>query len=188
MEQLDILSLLQAMYPLPEELVLHPDTASFVDDPTSKPPSALEMTLRVSLDSYPEKILELFISLTMDGDLVKIVPRQPAWLNRLAHGTLSLSIPEYDPHISPGEYILDSLEALKLTATNLVLEQASLEAPEVEEEVVIKEIKLERVWFWFPMLSTREKRKDMVEYAPRYGLTGFVLAGESKQNHSQGRF
>jgi hypothetical protein len=37
---------------------------------------------------------------------------------------------------------------------------------------------LQRVWFWFPSLSTKEKRRDLVDYAPRYGLTGFVLAGE----------
>lgn len=35
-----------------------------------------------------------------------------------------------------------------------------------------------RVWFYFPSLSTREKRRDLVSYAPRYGLTGFVLAGK----------
>lgn len=35
-----------------------------------------------------------------------------------------------------------------------------------------------RVWFYFPSLSTREKRKDLVNYAPRYNLTGFVLAGK----------
>lgn len=35
-----------------------------------------------------------------------------------------------------------------------------------------------RVWFYFPSLSTREKRKDLVSYAGGYGLTGFVLAGK----------
>lgn len=34
-----------------------------------------------------------------------------------------------------------------------------------------------RVWFWLPSLSTREKRDDMVNWAPEYNLTGFVLAG-----------
>jgi hypothetical protein len=178
MEQLDTILLLQAMYPLPEELVLNPDTATFVEDPTGRAPSEFGMTLRVSLDAQPGRTLELFISLTTDSNMVKIVPRQPAWLNRLAFETLWSSTPEYDPGISSSEYILESLETLKITASDLLLEQAALDAPEAEEKEIAKEIELERVWFWFPMLSTREKRKDLVEYAPRYGLTGFVLAGE----------
>ncbi|GAA5869318.1 hypothetical protein JCM3774_004205 [Rhodotorula dairenensis] len=35
-----------------------------------------------------------------------------------------------------------------------------------------------RVWFYFPSLSSREKRDDMVNWAPEYNLTGFVLAGK----------
>lgn len=37
---------------------------------------------------------------------------------------------------------------------------------------------LVRVWFYFPSLSTREKRDDLVNHAPSYSLTGFVLAGK----------
>ena len=37
---------------------------------------------------------------------------------------------------------------------------------------------LVRVWFYFPSLSTREKRDDLVSMAPMYALTGFVLAGK----------
>ncbi|KAK8050695.1 hypothetical protein PG994_012425 [Apiospora phragmitis] len=35
-----------------------------------------------------------------------------------------------------------------------------------------------RVWFYFPSISTRAKRDDLVAHAPRYGLTGFLLAGK----------
>jgi hypothetical protein len=35
---------------------------------------------------------------------------------------------------------------------------------------------LVRVWFYFPSLNTREKRQHMVDWAPSYSLTGFVLA------------
>jgi hypothetical protein len=37
---------------------------------------------------------------------------------------------------------------------------------------------LVRVWFYFPSLNTREKRQNMVDWAPSYSLTGFVLAGK----------
>lgn len=44
-----------------------------------------------------------------------------------------------------------------------------------------KKEKLERVWFWFPSLSSKEKRKDLVTFGHDAGLTGFVLAGMSTQ-------
>jgi hypothetical protein len=37
---------------------------------------------------------------------------------------------------------------------------------------------LVRVWFYLQSLSTRSKRDDMVNWAPGYNLTGFVLAGK----------
>jgi len=37
---------------------------------------------------------------------------------------------------------------------------------------------LERAYLWFPSLSTPSKRRDLVTYASRYDLTGFVLAGK----------
>ncbi|KXJ87745.1 hypothetical protein Micbo1qcDRAFT_207936 [Microdochium bolleyi] len=37
---------------------------------------------------------------------------------------------------------------------------------------------LVRVWFYFPSISTRAKRDDLVRNAPAYGLTGFLLAGK----------
>ena len=35
-----------------------------------------------------------------------------------------------------------------------------------------------RIWFYFPSISTRSKRDDIVNYAPTYNLTGFLLAGK----------
>lgn len=35
-----------------------------------------------------------------------------------------------------------------------------------------------RVWFFFPSLSTKEKRNDLVMYARERKMTGFVLAGK----------
>jgi len=175
--QLETVGLLQAMYPQPEELVLSPDTAAFAEDPTGPVPLELSMTLRVMLDDQPDKEMECYIAISTDASTTKITPRQPAWLNRQAHEILSCSISKWDEGMSPEEYILESIEMLKTTATNLVLKQAELGAEAMQDEET-KQVKLERVWFWFPMLSTREKRKDLVDYAPRYGLTGFVLAGE----------
>nr|RBQ99375.1 hypothetical protein FVER53263_10842 [Fusarium verticillioides] len=42
----------------------------------------------------------------------------------------------------------------------------------------IVDTSLVRVWFYFPSISTRAKRDDFINYAPTYGLTGFLLAGK----------
>lgn len=46
---------------------------------------------------------------------------------------------------------------------------------EVEEKQVKK---LERVWLYFPSLSSRSKRDDLVKFAADHEITGFVLAGK----------
>ena len=37
---------------------------------------------------------------------------------------------------------------------------------------------ISRTWFYFPSISTRSKRDDLVHSAPSYGLTGFLYAGK----------
>ena len=171
-DHLDTIALLQAMYPLEDEFVLSPETSHWVENPSSPIPNALGMTLRVSLDQDPAKHLELYVSL--QGGLTKISPRQPPWLNKTAFQTLHDSIGAQDDTVGSSEYILESVETIKYTASTLISDVCVDKPEQVEEEEGV----LERVWFWFPMLSTREKRKDLVQYAPRYNLTGFVLAGE----------
>lgn len=177
-EHLDTICLLQAMYPLPEELVLTSSTAKYIDDSDCESPVDLELTLRISLDDHPDKALELYIALsTLDGQ-ARITPRQPDWLNRTAHQSLSDSIEGQSEDMSASEYILETIEHVKNIASRLYGEILASSAVREEEEVEEEDTSLERVWFWFPMLSTREKRKDLVDYAPRYNLTGFVLAGK----------
>lgn len=173
-DDLDTVSLLQAMYPLPEELVLDPETERYVSSPSLAAPPFLSMTLKLPLDGeHPDKTLEIALSISRGN--VKLNPRQPAWLNRTAYQTLVSSVPAQQPEVLSSEYILESIESLRATAGGLLEDEIAVQVREDTPE----EERLERVWFWFPMLSTREKRKDLVQYAPRYGLTGFVLAGES---------
>jgi hypothetical protein len=80
------------------------------------------------------------------------------------------------------EYILDQLDAISLAASDILAENASGSAEDGganDRPVAADTDRLERVWFWFPSLSSKEKRRDLVTYAEDSGLTGFVLAGES---------
>jgi hypothetical protein len=74
--------------------------------------------------------------------------------------------------------ILNSISCIESFANGLVVAPVAntdedggiSDEVEVEDEV--------RVWFWLQSLSTKSKRDDIVNWAPEYHLTGFVLAGE----------
>lgn len=177
----DSIAMLQAMYPQDDELVLSADTARYARKPTTAPPENIDMTLSVPLDRFPDHELEVHIIISSATGIVRMTPRHPDWLDRRSCGTLAASLDAHTAHTPMSEYILDTIETLRSRADELlwVKSAAEIDAEEdFDRDDEEEPDKLERVWFWFPMLSTREKRKDLVEYAPRYGLTGFVLAGE----------
>ncbi|CEP11932.1 hypothetical protein [Parasitella parasitica] len=39
-------------------------------------------------------------------------------------------------------------------------------------------VRLLRDWIWFPMIYTREKRGDIIDWAPKYNITGFLCPGK----------
>lgn len=95
--------------------------------------------------------------------------RQPPWLSRAEVAELGSEMPR-DDILAAFEYVKDKV--------SVYLERASTKAPGLENLSNSENEPLLRVWFYFPSLSTREKRKDLVTYASRYNLTGFVLAGK----------
>lgn len=183
------LALLQAMYPLPSELILDPETETYLNNLTSEPlPPDLIFTLRLNVDedeTYPLEVI-YHLSTSTSTPKLDLVIRQPPWLNRSSTNILSSSLvlPATEEGASPSETILSSIEILKSTASTLLHSSRPLSPPlcisnDSEKKGIAEEEGLERVWFWFPSLSSKEKRRDLVEYAPRYDLTGFVLAGMS---------
>lgn len=81
---------------------------------------------------------------------------------------------------------MDAFSALMsaVDAAKAILEACESDAPSVEPAQVSSKTPAAvdedevRAWFHFPSLSTRSKRKDLVDYAHTRGLTGFVLAGK----------
>ena len=185
--RLDTILLLQAMYPLPTELDLSETTKSFIVNPTDLG-APLEMSLRVSLEDDQQHVLELYILLAAipdqdhgPGSRAKVMPRQPDWLNRSRFQNLVSVIEQCEDDTSSSEYILSSIDTLKEKATDLLRQQepASDNLNRTTSVPAVVE-KLERVWFWFPSLLSKEKRRDLVDYAPRFGLAGFILSGKHK--------
>ena len=177
-DHLSTLALLQAMYPLPSELVLSPLTTSFLSSPSTYPkPPNLKLTLTLLINDDQMLLLELQISLPCDSPSPELYTRQPSWLTRAAHDELQACIPPSSPDEGSAEHILSTIEILKSTASSILAQTPTrVTAPTPE---IVGESSLERVWFWFPSLSSKGKRRDLVDYAPRFGLTGFVLAGKS---------
>lgn len=142
--------------------------------------SSLDCTVVIQLDVPPaalpgEYSIQLSISLPLQDPAPppRLTLHQPSWLSRSTHQSLSDSLASLPAEDDPTTAVLGALE--------LVRELGSAAIPLVEE--VVEEVggKEEvRVWFWLQSLSTREKRNDMVNWAPGFGLTGFVMAGQSE--------
>ncbi|KAF2708740.1 hypothetical protein K504DRAFT_491409 [Pleomassaria siparia CBS 279.74] len=185
-QQLSAIDLLLCMFP--DEIELASSTAAsieelrrYLEDPSPEkprlPPSA-ECTLNVSIDA--EHHLELHVQIPLqrgnvdaneDEDeppLPIVMFRCPTWMNRKAHADMVQQMP-----VDSQDAILMVIEYLKQEVADYLTSQTA-SISEVREV----DTKLVRVWFYLQSLSTRSKRDDMVNWAPNYGLTGFVLAGK----------
>ncbi|KAJ1326240.1 DUF1115 domain-containing protein [Microdochium nivale] len=126
--------------------------------------------------------------------------RQPAWASRAEAALINDDMPQDDNVLSVIEYIREAASRAYVVAQSLTstssgtnrgpsdssnggggVASASTQAkgssssysPATRDHEV-----LVRVWFYFPSISTRAKRDDLVRNAPSYGLTGFLLAGK----------
>ncbi|KAH7162070.1 hypothetical protein B0J13DRAFT_535119 [Dactylonectria estremocensis] len=90
--------------------------------------------------------------------------QQPTWMSKGEVAQLTAAIPDED--------ILSVIEHVKEAAIQ------HLEGLKQIKEGLQADTSIVRVWFYFPSISTRAKRDDIVHYAPTYGLTGFLLAGK----------
>lgn len=183
--QLSLIDLLTAMFPSPGELEIPDATTECVEklrdwcqDPTTAPakiPSSMSLVVCLPI-SEGEKTIQVNISVPLqceDPETIDQPPllgyslRQPDWMSKAEVAGIASSIPRGD-----------ALEAFEyITAeSNRFLEDKLRRLAETNQQTSLGPIV--RVWFYFPSLSTRKKRDDMVNLAPEYSLTGFVLAGK----------
>ncbi|GAA5968770.1 hypothetical protein JCM21900_002750 [Sporobolomyces salmonicolor] len=147
------------------------------DDPASTFPLSLAIKLPLSSSSAPSDA----------PPPTDLHLQQPAWLARTPYDTLAGSLPAFDPTTfsSPADLILQTVDYLREEGVKLLPSPADQVPPAPSSKTrrrgaqagAIDDDEF-RVWLWFPSLSTREKRDDLVNWAPEYRLTGFVLAGK----------
>lgn len=200
-DALDTLALFQSMFPLENELSIEPTSAAELpglerlveemeegraqDMDMCSAVDSLDFTLAVPIDEegVDESCL-LDIQLLLKGSKPhppQIQVRQPAFLNRSQHHSVSTELSSYIQAESSTSGWTSS--DLLLGAVDVVREGASRvyregQVEEVVDEAPVEELgELQRTWFWFPSLSSKEKRQDFVDYSHEFKLTGFVMAG-----------
>jgi hypothetical protein len=112
--------------------------------------------------------LEYEGQLGMDPPAIKARLQQPAWMSRAQVAQLNMDLPEED--------VLTIIEHVKEAA--LEYSAQPNQAPTEANGLFDKNAPLVRAWFYFPSISTRAKRDDLINFAPTYGLTGFLMAGK----------
>ncbi|CAN8104887.1 unnamed protein product [Discula destructiva] len=192
--QLSMIELLMAMYPPPESTEeginsslegMLEKTRNWCESSEAPPganclPPSLDITVTVPVEdesSDASHSIQMSISaplLSQEKDPTEPPPisyqvRQPPWMSRTELSKMVADMPVAD--------VVSALEYVKENASQYF--HRDDRCPENPQTASSKnDGPLLRVFFYFPSLSTREKRKDLVNYAPRYHLTGFVLAGK----------
>lgn len=194
--QLGQIDLLQAMYASDDSVSMDETSSTLVEalrlwceSDEQMPPKLSQPSISLILSlNLPEEdtghierkfVLELEVSFPLvseerpiEEDIMetpgfKIRARQPSWMSKGQTAALTDAIPDED--------MLTALDYIKDTSCQLLQESLKKSAAPSPMD---KDTSIDRIWFYFPSISTRSKRDDIVNYAPTYGLTGFLLAGK----------
>ncbi|KAJ6789474.1 hypothetical protein PWT90_00275 [Aphanocladium album] len=189
--QLGQVDLLMAMYPIDGSVKLSDSAGAnlerlrqaFSYDPPSETCSdfhdidlLLELEISSDTEGTASKTAQLSITVPLhyEGHIPEDAPparvrlQQPSWMSKAESISLMAELPRDEDLFATIENITAAAsayvsQAQSQGATSLIHSQAET---------------LTRVWFYFPSISTRAKRDDLVNHAPAYGLTGFLLAGK----------
>ena len=185
--QIAQVDLLMAMYP-GDEVVMEENSRALFDslnmgliDNTIPKRSTLGPTtinLLLHLSIVEDKVLQLDINVPFayEGDAppeeapsIRVRIRQPSWLNRATTTQLNA-------HISEEEDLFTTITSIQDAASNHLHDQNLSNEPQTATTTA--QTPLVRAWFYFPSISTRAKRLDLITHAPSFSLTGFLFAGK----------
>ncbi|RYP51760.1 hypothetical protein DL768_002983 [Monosporascus sp. mg162] len=198
--QLGQIDLLMAMYPSEDVVLLDESSRELLgtlrewcdgsDETTPPLPNispglsfVLNVEVTEDLSSSAPRYLQLEVTLPLrcegaetpinEPPNPKVRIRQPDWLSRAETSRLGADIP------GSGGDMLALIEHIKEAASRCWTEkEASSSCAKSPTDGAPEEASLVRAWFYFPSISTRAKRDDLVRHAPAHGLTGFLLAGK----------
>jgi hypothetical protein len=187
--QIAQIDLLLAMYPEEESISLDEETSQriealrercYASDLRSSATSDMMSPLLLDLKVFEPKEYELSLNFPIsyvgtDDPIEAPTPtvrlKQPPWMSKadvLAVNSGLSSAVELDLFASIDfvrEAVTEHMERSIDEVTQALASSRNIDP-------------LVRVWFYFPSISTRSKRDDLINHAPRYSLTGFLLAGK----------
>jgi hypothetical protein len=173
------------MYPDSSELEVSPHCLSDYMTIEANPLSSvsfnqLELLHTTSIDQGE---LGLIITLPLERSRVEMNMRQPSWLTRVEWEQVREIPPSVEGELVV-EYLLETMDLIRRRVSELPKYQAVEEDTKPDLTTTTKPKScLQRVWFWFPSLSSKEKRRDLIDFAEEHLLTGFLLAGKSNPSH-----
>ncbi|KAI1850933.1 hypothetical protein JX265_007258 [Neoarthrinium moseri] len=189
--QLHQVELLLAMYPDDAEIEgacqsAHRNLASWVAGDSDMPtdvPDLLSISLNLDLSNDVEfdeqmqaRAIPLSISIPLqyggdeipaDAPVTRVRIKQPPWMSKAELSKLQAELPDEDLDL-----VLDHIKQACIEYIESSRNVAQVEPQRGHDEPLV------RVWFYFPSISTRSKRDDLINHGPSYGLTGFLLAGK----------
>lgn len=190
--QVGQIDLLMGMYPDADAVVLSDAATSRLDalrqyldsDSTTAPPGIgddISLILRLETKDDPEYShigdleLDIIFPLSSSSEAVDAPPamvklRQGAWMSKADTAAINESL-------IPDDDLFSTIESVKEAASSH-LKAIQAQATPAAATTRAESAEIARVWFYFPSISTRSKRDDLVNEAPGYGLTGFLLAGK----------
>lgn len=197
--QLAQIDLLQAMYPDDDVITIDASSSVSLDRLrvvssnynllASSMGQVPTVSLLLNLEADQNKSFQLEITFAFESAPTKLSedapeepphPRirlvQPAWMNKAD----ASSIMTNPSHEDQQEDLFTRIEQIKEAICSYLSSQSlSSSTPSLPRDTTShRGPPLVRVWFWFPSISTRSKRDDIVNYAPSYNLTGFLLSGK----------
>jgi hypothetical protein len=117
----------------------------------------IEFRLQIYIDNNS---IELDVTLS---DTIEMIIKRNTWLDVSTLNRIQEQLNEFE--------LMDAIEFVKDQCQEYLLK------PEIVNEIE-ETIALKRIWFYLVSLSTKSKREDLVQWAPDYQLTGFVIAGK----------
>ncbi|KAI6862903.1 hypothetical protein KC323_g5275 [Hortaea werneckii] len=123
-------------------------------------PRSLKLSLTVPL-TYQKP-------LGMDPPAIKARLQQPQWMTKAQVSQINTDLPDED--------VLTVIEHVKEAALEHAVQASHV--PSEAQSLFDPQAPIVRAWFYFPSISTRAKRDDLINFAPTYRLTGFLMAGK----------
>ncbi|CAL4125277.1 unnamed protein product, partial [Meganyctiphanes norvegica] len=179
--QLSEIDMLQSMFPGPGEIIVDsplaiPELKDFVEGKLKELPARLEYSINLDVGTG-----RLEISLTLPHEYPAVQPDiyvRSQNLNRKGQLELNKELMAYLSEFESGDLSIGAAVTWLQEKGSVFLDSSDTDLPAQETSTVDKDIKFARLWIYSHHLYSKTKRKDILDMANEFDLSGFSLAGK----------